>query len=271
MPPSSDIILVGAGRSPHTKQKRRNNGFPQRNFYLGTIQIRSGLRIPVDVDFIKKWYDDIVKRIEAGTLLVEYKNDSFVDPEELKTLAFGSDAEKEAYEAEARGKVEAKAEEQRMATEELREKEAEARRLSTLGATVPGAEGDEDLPREEGATEDDGTTPDAVRLDDNTVGSRAQKILSPRDAADARVAELAAAEQYDASGNVTDGSEPEVPAATPSASRAADPDFRPLPDGWQKATKPELLSLCEERGIDVSDMPSNKELRRRLDAYVARG
>lgn len=269
MPPSSDIILVGAGRSPHTKFKRRINGFPQRNFYIGTLHIRTGLRVPVDLEFIKKWFNEIVKRIEAGTLLVEYKNDSFVDPEELKTLAFGGDAEKEAYEEEARNKIEAKAEEQKMASEELREKQVEERRLSALGTAVPGAEDDEALPREEGGTED-GTVPDAVRLDDNLEGSHAQKVLSPRDVADARVAELAAAGKYDASGNVSDGGEPELTPATPSAERAASPDFRPLPEGWQKAPKPELLALCEERGIDVSDMPSNKELRHRLDAYIAR-
>ena len=288
MPPSSDIYLVGAGYSPHTKIRRMRSSLPQRrSFYIGTIQIMPGLRFPVDVDFLKKHHDEIARRVEAGTLIVEYKHDTYVDGEELRTLAFGSDTEKEAYEQEVAAARDDKVQEQAEAAAALQAEKDEAAVLSVLG-TNPAQRALADSSkqaRDEGdATEDEeGTgvvaTDNATRLSpgtydtlaadgalDNLEGSHETAFTSPRDAAD-----QAARDYYQKHPVDTESvGEPALRTAKPRNTES-DATFKPLPDGWQKAPKPELLAWCTERGIDTSDMPSNKELRKRLDAYLTEG
>jgi hypothetical protein len=235
MPPSSDIVLVGAGRSPHTKSLRRQNGFPQRNFYLGTLQIRTGMRVPVEVDFVKQHYDEIVKRVEAGTLLVEYRFDTFVDPKELGTLAFGSEEDRTAYEKEVVELRDAAVAELMRASEAKHAEDEEASRIVPID-----------------------TPADGEPLYDNLEGSHEAIDVSELEVG--RSKDFAAESEHD---------EPEESAVAVSPERADDPNFQPLPDGWRSYTKSDLLALCAERGIDASDMPSNRELRRRLDAYLA--
>lgn len=325
MPPSSDIILIGAGRSPLTKQRRTLNRFPQRNFYIGNIHIRTGMRFPVNEAFLKKHFSEIEKRVEAGTLIVEYKLDKFVDMEELKTLAFGSEEARKAYEEEATAALEERAAASQEASDKLRAEQEEAARLSVLGDLPVAKPGEDQIPVSEVEGDDTpGTTPNdnATRLtggtlmqdharleaqkaerrerdtgdnadtsidtsvsdqqDDNMQGSHEETFTSPRDLAQAAQEEVTAEQTSDAEQG-SDDVEPE-PEYRPDAAlgsssgerndeqRTSDnPDFKPLPAGYHSAAKPELLALCEERGIDTSDMPSNKELRRRLDEYAERG
>jgi hypothetical protein len=299
MPPSSDIVLLGAGRSPLTKQRRRLNRFPKRNFYLGTLQILVNSRIPVDREFLKKYYEEIKKRVDEGVLIVEYKFDKFVDLDELKTLAFGSEEERKAYEESASTELGNRVAELQELADQKKAAEEEAVRLSRVG----------DLTTDENARFRDGrlTMNDA----DNLEGSHEEVLTSP----DAKAAALrrATSEANKAGRTVIGQTEAEAAAAAASvegptsdplpgagldaeqktspddedhedpeyhpdqelgtnrATRSAetDPTFKPLPDHWRQAPKPELLTYCEERGIDTSDMPSNKALRHRLDAYLA--
>lgn len=346
MPPSSDIVLLGAGRSPHTKWRRRHNRFPKRNFYLGQIQILVNSRIPVDREFLKKYFHEIKKHIEEGVLIVEYKFDKFVDPEELKILAFGSEEERKAYEDEATGKLTERNQELQQTAEERKAEEDERARRSIVGdIPLPGTgAGDTDV-SPEGATSEEERYRDgrlSMLSSDNLQGSHEEAFTSPigkagalqRETTEANAAGETLLDQTDAeaqaaanSVEATDPSEsiekivkedslspdqqttpenegrsdPVAEAGTDSATadkaaagstdvaeahddpeyhpdeelgtnapsdRSDDPNFKPLPDGWKTAAKPELLTYCEERGIDTSDMPSNKVLRQRLNAYL---
>src|SRR3954470_10542295 len=101
MPESSDIILIGAGRHPQTKQLRAKKKPARRNVWIGAVQITTGMRYPITVEFLKANFKPIAEGLENGVLLIEYKFDKSVDLEELTTLAFGSEGEREAYEKEA--------------------------------------------------------------------------------------------------------------------------------------------------------------------------
>lgn len=289
MPPTSDIILIGAGRSPHTKQRRRRNGYPKRNVWIGSREIRTNMRIPVDVEFVKANYDQIVAAVGAGVLLVEYKLDKFVDPTELKTLAFGSDAEKEAYEESIRGRNDKIVQRAKTLSEEKRVDDEENARLSVLGDFPIGEDGNPILPEykhegAEGAVNIDNATrlTGGLQVDtpletgDNFAGSHAESITSPRQLADAVIAARNPAEGVESGAPVDDALEggEDEPEYHPGADvgeqptrSTDDPNYKPLPDGWKQSAKAELLSLCEERGIDTSDAPSNKELRKRLENY----
>lgn len=342
-----DIVLIGAGRSPHTRNLRRRNGFPHRNRWIGTIQMRAHLRVGVDREFVQKHYEQIVEAVRDGVLLVEYKLDRFVDAEELKTLAFGSEEERQAYEQEATNQLEQKTAEYQQLAEQRRLEEYERSARSVLGR-MPVAKPDADrIPvgmaggdLTGGGTEDLRFATDDPSHDINTVeryggekdgigafsaplntleGSREEHIQSPRELAAELAAETTEAsargelvpDQPEAEAraiqeappppteeeaakmdvgttpnveptpdDVTDA-EPEYhPDEDPDASNDQPPpegepipegEFKPLPEGWKSATKAELLAYCEERGIDTSDTPSNKELRRRLEGYQARG
>lgn len=297
MTPSSDIILIGAGRSPHTKQLRAQNGHPRRTFYIGEIHIRSGMRFPVNIAFIQKYFDQIVAAIAAGNLLVEYKFDKFVDSEELQVLAFGSEVERQAYEEEASQHAQEAAavmEEKKLA---LQAEKDEAARITRYGDGSEAVDPRGELPPGGGAENaaltlqaneqhpnlldnyGDGTNATGGSEDeevlaekpllDNLEGSHEETITSPDEAAQA--AREAYQEDHPVDEQEDDlADEPEYHTDDNEAPRTNDdPNFKPLPANWQHAAKPDLLNLCTERGIEVSDMPSNKELRRRLKAYGA--
>jgi hypothetical protein len=330
---AQDIVLIGAGRSPHTRNLRRNRGFRPRNRWIGPVQVRTHMRIAVDQDFVKQHYDQIVQAVEDGVLLVEYKLDRFVDATELKTLAFGSEEERAAYEQEATQKLEESAAEYQRLSEEKKAEEDEAARLSVLGdmpVAKPGADvipqgeargdaltggegqgvpkqgfvGDEPLNELDRSDKEKGIQAESAPL--NTIeGTREEGLTSPRDLAQARQEEVTAAnaegrtlvgqrdEEAEAAANSVEGAEQPVPTGLPTpeeltaqrgqepeyqpeetgvdnAEATTDTDYKPLPEHWRTSTKPELLALCEERSIDTSDMPSNKELKRRLESYESR-
>lgn len=276
-----DIILVGAGRSPHTRELRRQKGFTRRNRWIGPIQVRTNMRIGVDIDFVKKHHDAIAKAVEDGVLLVEYKFDKFVDAEELQTLAFGSEEERAAYEEEVAALNEERAAELQQKSDERREAEFEARTKSVLGYMPVAKPGASDIPQgEEGGTLDGGAPeqpetehdpnapltdidqhPDkpGIQATSAPIGNTLHETstTTPRDIAQRLQEEVSAEPEYTPNSSAT---EPLPPG-----------EFKPLPDGWKNATKAELLAFSEERGIDTSDTPSNKELRRRLDDYEKRG
>jgi hypothetical protein len=312
MPPSSDIILIGAGRSPHTKQLRQKKKPARRNPWIGTVQILTGMRFPVDVDFLKANFKAIVEAVESGVLLVEYKFDKYVDPEELEILAYGSTEEREAYEKEASQALEAKAVEQTMLAEErsaaidddLRRSVMSNMPIPQADSTVPEGTATETPPEEgpEGTANPDnatrfnggpsGTPPpsDAPELD-NLQGSHESTITSPRDVADEAQREategeaprkLSQADDVDglhpnqvadeqrAEEALEEAEEHDDPEYNPGEINRSIPEgteYKPLPEGWKSGNKTELLGYCAERGIDTSDMPSNKELRKRLDGY----
>lgn len=286
---SSDIILIGAGRHPATKQLRQQNGFPRRNFWIGEINVRTGLRIPVNIAFVQKYYDEIARRISDGTLLVEYKMDKFVDLDELKTLAYGSDAEKEAYEEEIAGGVKKQAEAMEAAKSEYadstrqaeylqRDGDEEARRVDPTGLLPPGGgaaaaasalsyEGKQQFAKDAGI--------DVEALSKSPEQAPAELAEQPQFAGDIAQDEMGGDGKVkeDAPNNDVPSNEDEseyVPTSN-EAAPSDNPDFKPLPKDWQHSNKPELLSLCAERGIDTSDMPSNKVLKQRLDKYAAGG
>jgi hypothetical protein len=79
------------------------------------------------------------------------------------------------------------------------------------------------------------------------------------------------AEAYSAEGR--DPGEPsgeQLEASRQASSRSEVSTYQPLPEGWDKSNKTGLLSFCEERQIDVSDAPSNRDLRKRLEDYEGR-
>lgn len=302
MPPSSDIILIGAGRSPHTKQLRQQKKPARRNPWIGTVQILTGMRFPVDVDFLKANFKAIVEAVESGVLLVEYKFDKYVDPEELEVLAYGSAEEREAYEEEASQAIEAKVVEQTMLAEErsaaidddLRRSVMSNMPVPQADSTVPEGTAAETPPEEgpEGSANPDNATrfnggPDGVPPPsnapelDNVEGSHADPITSPRDVAAEGQRELSQADDVEglhpnqvadeqrAEEALEEGhDDPEyVPDQQINRSIPEGTEYKPLPDGWKSAGKTDLLTYCAERGIDTSDMPSNKELRKRLDGY----
>lgn len=331
MPPSSDIILIGAGRHPRTKMQRLKHKPARRNIWIGTVQIITGMRYPVDIEFVKKHFKDIVAGIKAGVLLVEYKYDTYVDPEELQTLAYGSEAERQTYEDSISQGTLARAEELRAASEEGTAQADEALRRNVFSNTpMPQAdsragEGEATEPARGPINPDnatrfggglDGVAPGEERIDNdrlnNLEGSHEDPIpkTTPRELAESEVRdssyehvpdlppsaagnvaldEMKPIGQFDENSNATDASAAVASAAAPSEDEAEaeldtgepeyqpDPnvprsvpeghEYKPLPDGWQKANKAELLQLCTERGIDTSDMPSNKDLRKRLSGY----
>jgi hypothetical protein len=302
MTPSSDIILIGAGRSPHTKQLRAQNGHPRRTFYIGEIHIRSGMRFPVNLAFVQKYFDLIVSHITAGTLLVEYKFDKFVDTKELQTLAFGSEAERQAYEEEVSQHDQEAIAAMEAKKEALQAEKDETARIARYGdgSETPDPRGElppgggaenaaltlaanekhpsvidnygEGTDATSGGTEDEEVLVEKPLLD-NLEGSHEETITSPDDVAHA--AQVAYQEDHPEEVPQEEATEDEDLADEPeyhhdeneSPRTSDDPNYKPLPANWQHAAKPDLLNLCTERGIDVSDMPSNKELRRRLKAY----
>jgi hypothetical protein len=290
---SSDIILIGAGRHPATKQLRAQNGHQRRTFYIGELQIKSNLRLPVNLAFVQKYFDKIIQHIADGTLLVEYKYDTYVDPKELKTLAFGSDAEKQAYEEEISKGIQQQAEVLEQKKEDLRaEKQAEkeaseygtdeerARVTDPLGFAPAGggAEAAARSLRPEAKSPEllaaVGPNPDGEEPPVSPGTTPEEKFDSLREAADKRRAETSDPEaQLQEERSAQEGLEEEPEQYVPTGDEPApreqsdDPNFKPLPKDWRQAAKPELLQLCAERGIDTSDMPSNKVLRQRLEQY----
>ena len=255
---AQDIVLIGAGRSPHTRARRRAKGFPSRNRWIGPVQVRTSMRYPVDAAFVKQWYEQIVKAVEDGVLLVEYKLDRFVDADELKTLASGSEEELAAYEKKATEKTPEKPHASPPGTDPV---------LDTMPVQKPGAdeipEGTEGTPDDQGPDLSSGTEEHPTNLNTidrseeekgveiesaplNTVeGSREEPMTSPRDVAQQALEEVAGTE-------------------------GTGSDYQPLPDDWRSGSKADLLAHCEQRGIDTSDTPSNRVLRQRLDEYASR-
>lgn len=256
---ASDIILIGAGRSPETRLLRAKAGYSKRNVWIGTLEVRTGMRYPVDGEFLRKNFDAIVAGVQRGVLIVEYKFDRHCDPDELKTLAFGSDAEREAYEKEASEAVQARAVELDAAKRERAEQDAADRAVNRLPVAPPPAADEE------------------TALD-NMQGSHEVAQPSAQEAADERLRELAAAPSTEVAHNealavasevelVGDGEDESDQSYAEDLRPLGEGEYKPLPDGWQKAAKPELLGFCAERGIDITDMPNNRALKKRLERY----
>lgn len=240
------------------------------------------MRLTVDKDFVKQWFDQIVEAVEDGVMLVEHGFDKYVDPDELRTLAFGSEEEQKAYEDRVQRETEEAVAEQQKASEERRAAEDEQQVRSVMG----------DLPFHDRNAPVGGTATPGDEFSeeppyDNIAGSHAlPHLTSPREKADALQREAAEQQAAETQGenpgartldaNIADEvvageedvEEPEVTDPDTTERAANDANFKPLPSGWRHASKPELLAYCEERGIDTSDMPSNKELRKRLDSYL---
>ncbi len=81
------LQILGCNTFPHrTRQLRRNNGFGDRKFYIGDLIVRPTSRISVNLEFCGKYFDEIVKRIQAGNLMLQSNYDKFITPAELAQL-----------------------------------------------------------------------------------------------------------------------------------------------------------------------------------------
>jgi hypothetical protein len=98
---SDDVVLIGSGRDHSTLEKRRKAFHKPRTFYIGSLQIKPGLRLPVNLEFCKSHFRVISTKITEGNLLAQYKRDKHVTPQELEILCFGSEEARAEYDAAA--------------------------------------------------------------------------------------------------------------------------------------------------------------------------
>jgi hypothetical protein len=278
MPHVSDLVLIGATYDPRTKQIRQFKQPRRRNLWIGTIQLRSGMRAPLDLDFVRQHYDAIVTAIQDGLALLQYKHDQFVDADELKILAFGSEEEKQAYEERAAAEIaqesagQQRVEASRAAGEALvaRENKAVLATGRPLGFGAHEEEEEDGKEADAGLSKEEIAEREANGLDNpqnnNLVGSHTASAedLQRGSDVDGQGADSDPREE----GEAQDDDAPEREGAVqPEQSYAG--DYQPLPNGWAHLNKAGLLELCEERDIDVRDAPSNKVLRQRLEQYEA--
>lgn len=292
----SDLFLIGAGRDHKTLELRRKALHPRRTFYIGALHISPGLKFPVNVEFCKKNFAAIVAKINEGNLFVKYKHDTFVTPMELEALCFGSEATKAAYEKiattipktkeELEPRIQGGAvldawyfyivttsEEDRIAVVNGLEAlglrchggsdiviislESVERAIELFGLVKPGLEERKDEPGVVAVPESESEEVKASKA----AQEAALRTPADEETPDDPGTEDAPTELEDAPVDTTEESielgEPGTPVL----------EDRTLPEGWEKSNKAALMELCQARGIDVSDLPSNKKLAERLVAW----
>lgn len=264
------LYLLGAGRHPRTKSLRATQGHKRRTFYIGELHVTSGKRLPVTVEWARMYYDTIVGHIKAGTLLLHFAGDTFVDPEELRVLCFGTAEELAAYTEEALA-AEPSTEPAAEATPAaenapapVAEPEVVIQGPAVVNAT-PAAEPPTDLepesqvilpPEPETAAVEAASTPEVT--------------LSPEPESEPAAEPEVAAETTEESPADEEAEETtELESTEPVADTALAATSKPLPEGWRHFNKAKLSSLALELGIDISDMPSNRELIGRIGAKEA--
>lgn len=113
-PVSKDrIVLVGAGRSPLTRDLRRQANFKRRSFRIGGILVRPNLRVEVNTRFVALHEKAVMDALESGTILVYDYTNKRLDADEL-LLVLGITPDKPKTEKQDKAKsVEEQAEEQK--------------------------------------------------------------------------------------------------------------------------------------------------------------
>lgn len=231
-----NLILIGAGRHPVTKELRRSMLHQRRTFYIGDLHVMSNKRFPVTVEFVQQYFSTIVAKINEGTLLVQYKSDRFVTPAELKVLCYGDTTEKQSYE-------------QQIA-------QADA------GSEMDAAEPELALPEQDSGIEGLVTTFTApIEPDAEPVIERSPEMPPPAIVAVDNPELSDAAESVESLVLV---SEDTAEVAVPEPESQEPVGVTTLPEGWKYFAKGRLLELAESLGIDTSDMPSNKDLKDRI-------
>jgi hypothetical protein len=223
------LHLLGAGYHPSTKTVRRSYRFAEKSFLIGSLPIRPNRRIPVTVDFVVGHLDEIIDRVNRGTLLVQHSADTFVDPDELRSIA------------------------------------AVYRNETPPGPIVKLAPDDEPDDDVIDNPDDDGSYEDPSQVEDPMDEPMVEDPNPAEDAFDEGVPE----DNYSDPGDLYEppGMEDEpdmggemLEAASKLAEEASvdkvvEPvvEKRWLPEGFEKLSKKKLLALCKECGIKVED------------------
>lgn len=252
------MVIIGAGRHPATKGLRALRGHPRRTFYIGTLHITSGKRLPITTEWAALYFDTICKHITDGNVLLQYKTDKFVTPDELKILCFGLAEEKADYE-------------QQIAQDDGFGQDPDPE------VSADGADAAEDGPV-------DPSTPAAVEPmlppapDPEPLMEHAAPVVDAEPVQEPEPEPAPAVEEAAVEAPAVTEAEPEPEAAPVEEEPATEPetaaepvvDEAPaaaaLPEHWRQAKKSVLMELAEARGIDVSSMPSNRELIKLIEA-----
>lgn len=246
-----DLELHGSGRHPATKQIRAIARHPKRCFWLGGLFIKPKVRYTVTSSWCAAHLTELTKHIRAGNIMVKHAQDGFVDPEELRVLCFGTAADVEAMIAKSAEEAAALGTERAAATAAaIAVLEAEALAQAQKQVTE---ETEQDTVEEPVVSE-----PPALPLPEEAVVAESAVVAeepASEVAAEAPVVETPVVVAVEQAPVVVE--EPVVVAA-PAAPAVAKPAA--LVEGWQDGNKRSLLKLAEERGLDVSAMPSNKKL-----------
>lgn len=287
------LYILGAGRHPLTKQLRARRGHQRRTFYIGELHIQSAKRLPVSIEWARAHFDTIVKHINDGTVLVHFSFDKFVDPDELRVLCFGTPEEQAEYnnEASAAGDQNAGADDQTSTPADQSDaapQGAEAAQANTESPETSSPEDSQGPTAEELANVAERGSESLVDLADEPEAPVAEPEMPLAEETEPEVvpeAPVAAEEPVDApapaepaepEATETPAQEPEAAAEGPRAD--ATPEMVPpepeleaaaeepaapklaLPEDWRKKSKTTLLGYAEALGLDVSSMPSNKQL-----------
>lgn len=274
------LYILGAGRHPRTKLLRASRGHQRRTFYIGELHIQSGKRLPISVGWASLYFDTIVKHINEGTVLLHFGYDKFVDPEELRILCFGTPEEQAEYtrEASAEETAEGAPSQDAPVTAAGPETQPEAQEVSQgpsaeelANVAERGTEAFVDLVDEPQDLAAEPETPLTEETEPEVVPEAPVAAEEPVDAP--APAEPEAVAQEPAAEERTDAT-PEMvpPAPEPEAVLVPEPDAAKatleLPEDWRKKSKSTLLGYAQDLGLDVSSMPSNKQLISMIESAI---
>jgi hypothetical protein len=281
------LTLIGAGRHPRTKELRRRTHHQRRTFWIGPLHIAPQKKFAVNAEFCAKHYDAIVSGIKNGTVLVQHAFDKFVNPEELKTLCFGTPVEQDilleqnaaelaAAEAIAAAEAEAKAADVVAETETAltAELETAAADISTFDPALV-AQLDAAIEAELAAT------PEAPVVEEAPAAPAEEPVAEQPVAEEAVEAEPAAEPVMEEAAPAEPVAE-EAVAEEPVAAEepAVEPEAMPeetveesapkaeLPENWESSSVAELLDLAEKLGCKFDGTPSRKSLVKMIKKAV---
>jgi hypothetical protein len=271
------LYILGAGRHPRTKLLRAQKGHQRRTFYIGEIHVQSGKRLPISIEWASMHFDTIVKHIKDGTVLLHFGYDKFVDPEELRVLCFGTPEENEKY-AEALRRaagssatVEPQA--QPVATQPEAEVTVDSPTATEANSEPVAAQESQGPTAEELENVAERSTESVVDLDDEPAAELTTEPEAPlTEEQEPEVVPEApvATEEPEAPTEPepeTTAEEPRVdatpemvPPSEDAAPAVAAEQHVELPEDWRRKSKTTLLGYAQALGLDVSSMPSNKQL-----------
>lgn len=282
----SQLYILGAGRHPKTKMLRAQRGHRRRTFYIGELHIQSNKRLPISVEWAGRHFDAIVRHIKDGTVLLHFARDKFVDPEELRTLCFGTPEEAAEYAAKANknppGENTPSTDPGDPASTDPGAGDVGEPGLSDPEASIPQGPSAEELEKvaERGSEAPVDLADEPVAPPEAPAEALAEET-APELPPEAPVAPEDVVETPEAPAEPE--KEPEEPAAeeTPAAEEAPVADVAPeippppeetlespaepaakleLPEDWKRKSKSSLLGYADALGLDTSSMPSNKQL-----------